>query len=174
VAVKIRLKRTGSKRRPFYRVVVTDSRKARDSRSIEDIGYYNPIENPAVVNVDRERVDFWTGRGAQFSDTVKTILRSENTVHQARRDVPEFTPEVVGAKKPKRAEKDEAGEKPARARAKAPKPAPKSTPRAASAPAEASGEATPKEKTAAAADVPEAETPAVEAPGGEDAPKDEA
>jgi small subunit ribosomal protein S16 len=90
VSLKIRLKRAGSKKRPFYRVVVTDSRKARDSRSIEDIGYYNPLEDPVVVNVDREKVTAWVAQGAQCSDTVRNLLKHENSVHPSRRTTVSF------------------------------------------------------------------------------------
>lgn len=72
--VAIRLRRAGSKKRPFFRVVVTDSRAARDSSFIEILGYYNPRTKPAVVNVNTERVDFWIKRGAQPSDSVRTLI----------------------------------------------------------------------------------------------------
>lgn len=100
--LKIRLKRAGNRNHPFYRVVVIDSRKARDSRAIEEIGYYNPLEDPAVINVDRERVDYWTERGAQATDSVRTLLRGENSEHPTRRPSANFTPaEPVEARKPK-------------------------------------------------------------------------
>ena len=66
--VAIRLRRAGSKKRPFFRVVVTDSRAARDSCFVEILGHYNPRTKPAVVQVDKERVDFWIKKGAQPSD----------------------------------------------------------------------------------------------------------
>jgi len=66
--VVIRMRRAGSKKRPFFRVVVTDSRAARDSRFVEILGYYNPRTKPAVVKIDRERVDFWIKQGAQPSE----------------------------------------------------------------------------------------------------------
>ena len=72
--VAIRLRRAGSKKRPFFRVVVTDSRAARDSRFVEILGHYNPRTRPAVVNVDRERVDYWLKQGAQPSDSVRTLI----------------------------------------------------------------------------------------------------
>jgi small subunit ribosomal protein S16 len=104
--LKIRLKRAGGRNHPFYRVVVIDSRKARDSRALEEIGYYNPVENPFVVNVDRERVAYWTERGAQVSDAVKGILRRENSEHPTRRKIEDFTPEEPAEKpKPKKAVK---------------------------------------------------------------------
>jgi small subunit ribosomal protein S16 len=65
----------GSKKRPFFRVVVTDSRIARDSSFVEIVGHYNPRTKPATVRIDRERIDHWVGKGAQLSDTVRTLLK---------------------------------------------------------------------------------------------------
>ncbi len=70
----IRLRRAGSKKRPFFRVVVADSRAARDSSFVEILGHYNPRTKPAVVKVDKERVDYWIGKGAQPSDSVRTLI----------------------------------------------------------------------------------------------------
>ena len=72
--VVIRMRRAGSKKRPFFRVVVTDSRSARDSSFVEILGYYNPRSKPAVVTVDTERVNYWIGKGAQPSDSVRTLI----------------------------------------------------------------------------------------------------
>jgi len=72
--VAIRLRRAGSKKRPFFRVVVTDSQAARDSRFIEILGHYNPRSRPAVVQIDRERVEHWIRKGARPSDSVRTLL----------------------------------------------------------------------------------------------------
>jgi len=72
--VAIRLRRAGSKKRPFFRVVVTDSRTARDSRFVEILGHYNPRSRPAVVQVDKARLDHWVGKGAQMSSSVKTLV----------------------------------------------------------------------------------------------------
>ena len=72
--VAIRLRRAGAKKRPFFRVVVTDSRTARDSSFVEILGHYNPRTKPAVVHVDKERVDFWLKKGAQPSDSVRTLI----------------------------------------------------------------------------------------------------
>lgn len=72
--VTIRLRRAGSKKRPFFRVVVTDSRAARDSSFVEILGHYNPRTKPAVVNVDKERVEYWLKKGAQPSDSVRTLI----------------------------------------------------------------------------------------------------
>jgi len=77
--VVIRLRRAGSKKRPFFRVVVTDSRTARDSSFVEILGHYNPRTKPAVVQVDKERVDFWLKRGAVPSDTVRTLIERHLT-----------------------------------------------------------------------------------------------
>ena len=69
------MRKQGSKKRPFFRVVVTDSRTARDSSFVEIVGHYNPRTKPAKVLIDRERVDYWVGKGAQLSDTVRTLLK---------------------------------------------------------------------------------------------------
>ncbi len=70
----IRLRRAGSKKRPYFRVVVADSRSARDSRFVEILGSYNPRSKPAVVDIDTERVRYWIGKGAQPSDSVRTLM----------------------------------------------------------------------------------------------------
>ena len=75
MAVKIRLRRMGAKKNPFYRIVVADSRYPRDGRFIEEIGYYNPLEDPAVVKVDAEKAQKWIANGAQPTDTVKALLK---------------------------------------------------------------------------------------------------
>ena len=76
--VAIRLKRMGSKAKPYYRIVVTDSRKNRDGRSIEEVGYYHPLkEGTGDVKINEERVKYWISVGAQVSDTVGNILKRE-------------------------------------------------------------------------------------------------
>jgi small subunit ribosomal protein S16 len=70
----IRMRKAGSKKRPFFRVVVTDSRMARDSSFVEIVGHYNPRTKPAKVVIDRERVGYWVGKGARPSNTVRTLL----------------------------------------------------------------------------------------------------
>ena len=75
MAVKIRLKRMGKKKQPFYRIVVADSRAPRDGRSIEKIGHYNPITDPAELVIDEERLFHWMDQGAKPSDTVFSLLR---------------------------------------------------------------------------------------------------
>ena len=77
MAVKIRLRRMGAKKAPFYRVVVADSRYPRDGRFIEEVGYYNPLVEPAEVKVDAEAIKKWIGNGAQPTDTVKALLKKE-------------------------------------------------------------------------------------------------
>ena len=79
----IRLRRAGSKKRPFFRVVVTDSRAARDSSFVEILGHYNPRSKPAVVKVDSERVQHWLGKGARPSDTVRTLIARHLTPQPA-------------------------------------------------------------------------------------------
>ena len=75
MAVKIRLRRMGAKKAPFYRVVVADSRFARDGRFIEEIGYYDPTKEPSVVKIDAEKAKQWLDNGAQPTDTVREILK---------------------------------------------------------------------------------------------------
>ncbi|MBE6559878.1 MAG: 30S ribosomal protein S16 [Ruminococcaceae bacterium] len=74
MAVKIRLKRLGSKKAPFYRIVVADSRYPRNGRFIEEIGYYNPMTNPVELKIDDEKVQTWLKNGAQPTDTVKALI----------------------------------------------------------------------------------------------------
>lgn len=74
VAVRIRLKRMGAKRQPFYRLVVADARSPRDGRFIAEVGYYDPTANPTVIKVEEDKVLEWLGKGAQPSETVKALL----------------------------------------------------------------------------------------------------
>ena len=78
--VKIRLTRMGQKKAPFYRVVVADSRYPRDGRFIEEIGYYNPLTEPAEVKIDAELAKKWLATGAQPTDTVKDLLKKSGIV----------------------------------------------------------------------------------------------
>ena len=82
MAVKIRLRRMGAKKAPFYRVVVADSRYPRDGRFIDEIGYFDPTKEPSVVNVDAEKAKAWIAKGAQPTDTVKTILKKEGIIEK--------------------------------------------------------------------------------------------
>ncbi len=74
MAVRIRLKRMGAKKKPFYRIVVADSRYPRDGRFIEEIGFYNPTTKPTTFEVDSEKVKEWLAKGAKPSDTVKALF----------------------------------------------------------------------------------------------------
>lgn len=80
MAVKIRLKRIGAKKNPFYRVVVADSRYPRDGRFIEELGTYNPLANPAEVKIDNEKAAKWLKNGAQPTDTVKALLKKNGVI----------------------------------------------------------------------------------------------
>lgn len=77
MAVKIRLARHGATKRPYYRIVVTDSENKRDGRFLENVGTYNPLQNPAQVSLNTERVQYWLQQGAIPTDTVKTLLKKE-------------------------------------------------------------------------------------------------
>ena len=78
--VKIRLRRMGAKKNPYYRIVVADSRSHRDGRCIEEIGTYDPLTNPATVTVDAEKAQAWMKNGAQPTDTVKALLKKANVL----------------------------------------------------------------------------------------------
>ena len=78
--VKIRLKRMGAHKKPFYRVVVADSRSPRDGRFIEEIGYYNPLTDPADININGERAKKWLAEGAQATDTVRSLLKKSGII----------------------------------------------------------------------------------------------
>ena len=80
MAVKIRLRRMGAKKAPFYRVVVADSRYPRDGRFIEEIGYYDPTKEPSVLKIDDEKAKSWIAKGAQPTDTVKALLKKNGTL----------------------------------------------------------------------------------------------
>ncbi|HHZ12969.1 MAG: 30S ribosomal protein S16 [Clostridiales bacterium] len=80
MAVKIRLKRIGAKKAPYYRVVVADSRSPRDGRFIEEIGYYQPLANPSVVKIDAEKAKKWLQNGAQPTDTVRALLKKNGII----------------------------------------------------------------------------------------------
>lgn len=80
MAVKIRLRRMGAKKAPFYRIVIADERYPRDGRFIEEIGYYDPTKEPTVVNLDADKAKTWLKNGAQPTDTVKVILKKEGVL----------------------------------------------------------------------------------------------
>lgn len=80
MAVKIRLRRMGAKKAPFYRIVVADSRYPRDGRFIEEVGYYDPTKEPSVIKIDEEKAKTWLANGAQPTDTVKDILKKSGVI----------------------------------------------------------------------------------------------
>ena len=84
MAVKIRLKRIGSKKNPFYRVVVADERSPRDGKFIDEIGYYNPLTNPVDVKIDAEKATKWISNGAQPTETVRTLLKKTEIIKYSR------------------------------------------------------------------------------------------
>ncbi len=77
MATKIRLTRTGNKKRPFYRIVVTNIQSRRDGRPLEFLGFYNPMTEPAQVNIDKEKFDKWVSLGAEVSDTVRSLVKNK-------------------------------------------------------------------------------------------------
>ena len=80
MAVKMRLRRMGAKKAPFYRVIVADSRSPRDGRFIEEIGYYNPLTNPVDIKIDADKAKKWLDNGAQPTETVKALLKKSGIV----------------------------------------------------------------------------------------------
>lgn len=80
MAVKIRLRRMGARKAPFYRIVVADSRYPRDGRFIEEVGYYDPTKEPSVIKIDEEKAKTWLANGAQPTDTVKALLKIQGIV----------------------------------------------------------------------------------------------
>lgn len=106
MAVKIRLKRMGAKKRPFYRVVIADSRSPRDGRFIETVGTYNPISQPAEIKLDEEKILSWLGNGAQPSDTVRNLLSNAgilakyNESRSGKKPAKKTTTKEASAKKP--------------------------------------------------------------------------
>ena len=80
MAVKIRLRRMGAKKAPFYRIVVADSRYPRDARFMEEVGYYDPTKEPSVIKIDEEKAKTWLANGAQPTDTVKALLKIQGIV----------------------------------------------------------------------------------------------
>jgi len=82
MSVKIRLKRMGAKKQPFYRIVVADSRAPRDGRSIEEIGYYNPVAEPVKLEIDEDKALDWMSKGAKPSDTVRNLFSSQGIMEK--------------------------------------------------------------------------------------------
>ena len=160
MAVKIRLKRMGKIRAPYYRIVVADSRTKRDGRVIEEIGKYHPTENPSVIEVNSERAQYWLGVGAQPTEQVAAILKLTGDWGQFKGD--KGAKSTVQVAEPKAEFKADTKKKPV-LRPKAAKPVVEEAP-AAETPAEA-----PAADAAPAEDVAD-EAPAAEAPAVEEAP----
>jgi small subunit ribosomal protein S16 len=165
MSVKIRLRRTGRKKQPSYRLVVADSLSPRDGQYLDSVGTYNPLSKPADLRIDLEKVDKWLAEGAEMSETAASLVKKARRGGDASITVrgvgPDVKAEVAVVDAPARAEKPRAGSRGAAPRAEAPaKAAP-----AAEAPAE-----TPEE--APAAEAPAAEAPAAEAPAA-DAPAEQ-
>ena len=94
--VTIRMRRHGAKKSPFYRLVVIDSHSARDGRALEVVGHYDPKTQPETLRVDRERIEHWVGRGAQLSDTVRSLLARQPIVDVVESDQTEVV-ETAGS-----------------------------------------------------------------------------
>jgi small subunit ribosomal protein S16 len=75
ILLSIRLTRRGAKKKPFYRIIVTETRSKRDGRFLENVGYYDPCRSPAEIKIDRDRVKYWMERGAQPSETVRSLIK---------------------------------------------------------------------------------------------------
>ena len=163
MAVRIRLSRVGATKRPSYRVVAIDSRRPRDGRALEILGFYDPLTKPATVQIDAERFSAWVGKGALPSDTVAKLIKLNGSVGSAQTPAAEVAP----ASKPKRSRKASA-----KATAAAAEPA---AAEAEAEPAVAEAEAEAAEPAAAEAKAePAAEPAAAEAAPGEPAEAAEA
>ena len=166
--LKIRLSRGGTKKRPVYKVVVADSRRARDGRFIEKVGFFNPLlpkDKKERVGLEAERIKYWLGEGAQPTTRVARILGENNLITMP---VNGSNPLKAVPKKERKKEGDEAPKAEAAPKADA-------APKAEAAPkADAPKEEAPKAEAAPKADAPKAEAPKAEAPKAEAAPKEEA
>ncbi len=160
MAVKIRLKRMGAKKRPFYRVVVADARSPRDGRFIESLGFYDPLKSPKVFQVDDERIRHWMATGARPSDAVRELLERQGTLPQSARPARTKT----GPKHPAKA-----GQGAAPAAAASPTAPTEAVPEEApdAVVPEPLGEPAPEAAVATPTDAPAAEPAAAEAPDAE-------
>lgn len=93
--LKIRLRRMGARNRAHFRVVVSDSRNTPKASPVEEIGHYDPVQEPAIINIDRERVDYWVGQGAKLSNSVRTLLRKVSPQSEDTEDAEEATPQAT-------------------------------------------------------------------------------
>jgi len=167
--IKIRLSRGGTKKRPVYKVVIADSRRARDGRFIEKVGFFNPLlpkDKKERVGLEAERIKYWLGQGAQPTTRVARILGENGIIAMPANG---SNPNKAIPKKERKKEGDEAA--PAAAPAAAPK---EEAPKAEAAPAAAPKEEAPKAEAAPAAEAPKEEAPKAEAAPAAEAPKDEA
>ena len=171
VAVKIRLKRMGKIRAPFYRVVVMDSRTKRDGRAIEEIGKYHPTEEPSLIQIDSERAQYWLGNGAQPTEAVAALLKITGDWQKYKGEP--GTEGTLKVKAPKTSKKDlyeaalaAAGKATSDDSSGATTAKKRAAKKAAEAPAEQTpaAEAPPVEAPAAETEAPAAEAPATEAP----------
>jgi small subunit ribosomal protein S16 len=160
--VKIRLMRMGAKKRPFFRVVVADSRSPRDGRFIENIGKYHPLNDPSVIEIDEDRALHWLGNGAQPTQPVQVLMQKVGIWEKFK---PEDQPRVRADKGPKRSKKAAAA---AAEAAAAPPPEPEA-PAAPEAPAEPAAEQPPAPEGAAETPAETPEAPPQEAPAPEEA-----
>ena len=80
MAVRIRLKRLGTKKKPHQRIVVCDIRRARDGKTIEELGYYDPSRKPAFISIDKERAKFWLSKGATPTDIIKSLFKKQGVI----------------------------------------------------------------------------------------------
>ncbi|HSO64370.1 MAG TPA: 30S ribosomal protein S16 [Ornithinibacter sp.] len=171
MAVKIRLKRMGKIRAPFYRVVVMDSRTKRDGRAIEEIGKYHPTEEPSLIQIDSERAQYWLGNGAQPTEAVAALLKITGDWQKYKGEP--GTEGTLKVKAPKTSKKDlyeaalaAAGKATSDDSSGATTAKKRAAKKAAEAPAEQTpaAEAPPVEAPAAETEAPAAEAPATEAP----------
>jgi len=164
MAVRIRLRRMGRKKKPHYRIVVTDRTAPRDGRFVESIGYYKPLTSPARLVLDLDRADYWIAQGAEPSDTVGSLIRRARLGGDANLTVGEESPEVV------RAQKAEvlAGKRQAEAEAQKAAAAAEAEAKAA---AEAEAKATAEAEASAAAEAETAAAP--EEPGADEGPSED-
>jgi len=168
--IKIRLSRGGTKKRPVYKVVIADSRRARDGRFIEKVGFFNPLlpkDKKERVGLEAERIKYWLGQGAQPTARVARIL-GENDIIPMPANANNPNKAI-----PKKERKKEGDEAPAAAAPAAAAPA-AAAPAAAAPAAEAPKEEAPKVEAAPAAEAPKEEAPNVEAAPAAEAPKEEA
>jgi small subunit ribosomal protein S16 len=181
MAVSIRLRRMGRKKQPHYRVVVADSRRARDGRFVESLGYYRPLTDPARLVLDLERVDYWIGNGAIPSDTVRSLIKRARTGGDDRIAVGEVDLEAEKARKAEELaarRKAEVAATKDSGKAEKPKGKAKAEPKEEAPEAEAAAaEEAPEAEAAATEDTPDPEAAAEEAPAAEaatEAPEAEA